>query len=148
VSLSADSSLPEGNYAVEILMNGEPMFSETVTVGSGTRPSAAPEAEADDVFITGQVVDALTGDGIAGAMVAILDVALESPQFTWNESEILSQAITDRGGRFVLPVPVKQGNFYTIYVFAEGFVTIVEDNFTIPSDQPSPTDIRIEMNHP
>ena len=31
---------------------------------------------------------------------------------------------------------------------AEGFITIVEDNFTILSEQPSPTDIMIEMTPP
>lgn len=148
VSLTADEPLPEGVYAVEVLVENWPMFSKTTTVGSGTRPVSGEEAENDEVMITGTVVDALTGEGIPGAMVIVLDVALESPDFTWNEADILTEAITDREGRFAFPRGLARGNFYTVYVFAEGYVTIVEDNFTIFRDQPSPVDIVIEMSQP
>jgi hypothetical protein len=33
-------------------------------------------------------------------------------------------------------------------VFAESYITIVEDNFTILSTQPSPVDIVIELSRP
>jgi S1-C subfamily serine protease len=148
MSLQSDSPLPEGVYAVEVLVENQPMFSKTVSVGSGTRPTSGTEAEGDEVMITGTVVNALTQEGIPGALVAVLDVALESPDFTWDESEIFTQAITDRQGQFSFPRGLPRGNFYTVYVFAEGFITIIEDNFTILSEQPSPTDIVIEMTPP
>jgi S1-C subfamily serine protease len=148
VSLQSDSPLPEGVYAVEVLVENQPMFSRSVSVGSGTRPTSGTEAESNEVMITGTVVNALTQEGITGALVIVLDVALESPQFTWDESEIHTQAITDRQGRFSFPRGLPRGNFYTVYVFAEGYITIVEDNFTIRSDQTSPVDILVEMTPP
>ncbi len=60
----------------------------------------------------------------------------------------MTQAITDREGRFVLPRGLERGNYYTVYVFAEGYITIVEDNFTVFRSQPSPADIIIEMGRP
>jgi hypothetical protein len=148
VSLSANKPLPEGSYAVEVVVGNRPMFSLNATIGSGTQPISGIPEEANEVRISGTVVDALTGEGIPGALIAVLDVALESPQFTWNESEIMTQAITDREGRFVLPRGLTRGNYYTVYVFAEGYTTIVEDNFTVFRNQPSPADIVIEMRHP
>ncbi|NDJ53238.1 MAG: hypothetical protein GYB68_09165 [Chloroflexi bacterium] len=148
VSLSADDPLPEGSYAVEVLVENRPMFSQSVTIGAGTQPTSGIEGEGDEVFITGTVVDALTGDGIPGALVMVLNVEFESPQFTWNEEDILTQAITDREGRFALARGLARANFFTMYVFAEDYITIIEDNFTIFSDQESPADILVEMSQP
>jgi hypothetical protein len=148
LELARNAPLPEGQYAVEVLVKNQPMFSATATIGSGTQPVSGAQAESDEVFISGQVVDALTGEGIPGALVAVLDVAFESPQFTWNEADIHTQAITDRAGSFDLPRGLPRGNFYTMFVFADGYITIVEDNLTILSDQPSPVDMTIEMSRP
>ncbi len=148
VGLVSEKPLPEGAYAVEVLVQGRPMFSATASIGSGTQPISGIQAESDEVLISGTVIDALTGEGIPGALVIVLDVALESPDFTWNESDIHTQAITDRQGRFSLPRGLARRNYYTTYVFAEGYITIIEDNFTIPRDQPSPTEIVIEMTRP
>lgn len=148
VALTSDEALLEGEYAVEVLVKGQPMFSATVSVGSGTRPISGTEAESDEVFIEGQVVDALTGEGIPGALVIVLDVLLESPSFTWDESEIHTQAITDRQGYFDLPRGLPRGNYYTMYVMADGYITIIEDNLTIFSDQESPASMLIEMGRP
>ncbi len=148
VGLVSNSPLPEGAYAVEVLVQNRPMYSASLSIGSGTQPISGIEAEADEVLITGTVRDALTGEGIPGALILILDVAFESPDFTWNESQVHTQAISDRQGRFELPRGLARRNFYTAYVFAEGYITIVEDSFTILRDQPSPTDIFIEMSRP
>jgi len=148
VSLSSDSALPERQYTVELLVKNRPMYSASVAVGSGAQPISGIEAESDEVFIQGRVVDALTGEGIPDALVIVLDVMLESPSFTWNESEIHTQAITDRQGAFSLPRGLPRGNYYTMYVFAEGYITIVEDNLTIFRSQESPATMTIEMSRP
>lgn len=147
VRLHTERPLPEGVYAVEVLVNNHPMFSANVSIGSGTQPLSGVE-ESNEVMISGTVVDSLTGEGIPGAMVAVLDVALESPQFTWNESEIQAMAITDQTGRFELPKGLARSNYYTFYVFAEGYITIVEDNFWILRAYPPSIDIMVEMSRP
>lgn len=148
VSLSSDASLPEGTYAVEMLVGNRPMFSANVSIGSGTRPPSGEQQASEDIEITGTVIDALTGQGISGALIAVLDVKLESPQFTYDEAQIYSQALSDQRGHFVLSKALPRGNYYTVFVFADGYITIVEDNFTILRRQTSPVDIRIEMGRP
>jgi hypothetical protein len=148
ISLSLDEPLPEGNYAVDVLVENQPIFSLGVSVGSGTQPPSGEEGASEEVFVSGQVVDALTGEGIPGALVIVLDVAFESPQFKWDESQIHTQAITDREGRFTLTKGLPRRNYYTVYVFAEGYITVLEDNFWIFSDSPQTPDITVEMSRP
>lgn len=148
VSLSADEPLPEGTYAVEMLVGNRPMFSANVSIGSGTRPVSGEQQTSEAIEITGTVIDALTGQGIPGALIAVLDVKLESPQFTYNEAQIYSQALSDQKGHFELSKALPRGNYYTVFVFADGYITIVEDNFTILRSQTSPVDIKIEMGRP
>jgi len=148
VAIVSDDPLPEGSYAVEVLVENNPMFSETVTIGAGTQPVEGATGETDEIFISGTVTDALTGEGIPGALVFLLNVEFESPQFLYDEEQILTQDITDREGRFSWSRGVPRANFYTLYVFADGYITIIEDNFTIPGTTESPQDIRIEMSQP
>jgi len=148
VSLSSDETLPEGTYAVEMLVGNRPMFSANVSIGSGTRPVSGDLGASEAIEITGTVIDALTGQGIPGALVAVLDVKLESPDFTYNEAQIYSQALSDQRGRFALSKALPRANYYTVFVFADGYITIVEDNFTILRNQTSPVDITIEMGQP
>lgn len=148
ISLSSDSALPEGEYTIELLVKNRPMYSASVAVGSGAQPISGVEAESDEVFVEGHVIDALTGEGIPDALVIVLDVMLESPSFTWDESEIHTQAVSDRQGTFSLPRGLPRGNYYTMYVFAEDYITIVEDNLTILRTQESPASMTIEMTRP
>jgi hypothetical protein len=148
VSLTSSQALPEGTYAVEALVENTPMFSATVSIGSGQRPPVGNQNSAGVVNITGTVTDALTGKGIPGALVTVLNVALESAQFTGNEAQIYSQGISDQRGHFSLSKGLPSSNYYTFYVYADGYTTIVEDTFIILSSQTSPVDISIQMNHP
>lgn len=148
MSLSSNQRLPQGSYAVEVILENRPMFSHSVAIGSGTQPQTGQEATTDEVFISGIVRDALTGTGISNASVIVLDWRLESARFTWDQSEIHTQAITDEQGRFYFPRGLPRAHYYTVYVFADGYLTIVEDTFTILSTQSSPVDIVIEMARP
>ena len=148
VNLHSDDPLPEGTYAAEFLLENVPMFSSSVSIGSGTQPISGTEAESDEVFLSGQIVDALTGNGIPNALIIVLDVRFESPDFVWDESQIHTQAITDERGFFEFPRGLPRSNFYTVYTFADGYLTVLEDNFWIFGSTPSPTEIKIEMTRP
>jgi len=148
MSLSSNKPLPEGSYAVEALVQGTPMFSAKVSIGSGTRPVSGQGSSVETVTITGTVTDALTGQGIADALIAVLNVKLTSADFTWNEADIFSQGISDQRGHFALSKALPKGNYYTVYVFADGYATMVEDFFTILSTQASPVDLTITLNRP
>lgn len=149
IGLTSNQPLPEGTYAVEILVENSPMLpSATVTIGSGTRAQSGAQDANDVVNISGTVTDALTGQPIPGALVLVLNVALSSPNFTGNEAQIYSQAISDQKGRFTLSKGLPRSNYYTFYVYADGYNTILEDTFLVLKAQTSPADISIQMNHP
>jgi hypothetical protein len=147
VGLRANEALAEGIYAVEVLVENRPMFSANITVGSGAGAISGETAE-EGVQVSGVVTDAITGEPVMGAMVAILNIEFESATFLNDESQIYTMGFTDLTGHFALPRSLQRGRYYTAYVFAEGYLTIVEDNFTIPSDQPSPTEISIQLTQP
>jgi hypothetical protein len=146
MGIIAPDALPEGSYAVEVLVGELPMFSAAVSIGSGTQPLTGVQGASSDVFISGTVRDAVTGEGVPGALLFVLDVTLVSAQFTWDESEIYAQVITDENGRFSLPRGLPRGNYYTVYVLADGYLTVLEDNFWVLRSQESPVDIIIEMS--
>ncbi|MCC6904476.1 MAG: trypsin-like peptidase domain-containing protein [Anaerolineae bacterium] len=148
IGLTSDRALPEGTYSVEVLVGNKPMFSQTVSIGSGTAVTTGQDTQADDVFISGTVVDAITGEGIPGALVFVLDVEFESAQFLYDESQIQTQTITDQQGRFSLAQGLRRGNYFTVYVFADGYITVLEDTFIVSRDQASPAEIRIVMSRP
>lgn len=148
IGLFSDQQLSEGEYTLDILIENQPFISVAMTVGSGTQAETGTDADSNEVLITGKVVDALTGDSIDGALVFFLDVAFESPAFLWDSSQIHTQAVTDRNGQFELLRGLERGRYYTIYVIADGYITMVDDNVTIFRDQPSPTDILIQMTRP
>jgi hypothetical protein len=148
ISLSSAQPLPEGTYAVEVLIENYPMFSTPITVGSGQRPASGDQISSGAVAISGRVTDALTGDGISGALIVVLNVALESANFQWNEQQIYSQGISDQDGYFILSKPLPNANYYTVYVFADDFITIIEDTFIIPRSQIDPVQINVQMNRP
>ena len=149
LSLSSTQPLAEGTYSVEILVEGTPMLpGATVTIGGGTRAPTGIQNSNDVVNITGTVTDALTGQGIPGALVTVLNVNFVSAQFSGNEAQIYSEGISDQRGRFSLSKGLPRSNYYTFYVYADGYTTIVEDTFIILQAQTSPVDISIQMNHP
>jgi hypothetical protein len=148
ISLSSSLPLPEGTYALEVMVGGQTMFAQQVTIGSGAGTLTGQRQEEQGLLISGTVVDALTGEGVPGALIAALDVELESADFVFNQEQIYTSAISDREGNFSLPAGLQRGRYYTVYVFAEGYLPIVEDDFTIPQDEPSPALIQIELTRP
>jgi S1-C subfamily serine protease len=146
MSLSSPTPLPEGTYAVEVVVGELPLFSSIVSIGSGTQPTTGLQGASSDVFVSGTVIDAVTGDGIPGALIFVLDVSLVSAQFTWDESEIYTQVITDENGQFSFPRGLPRGQYYTVYVMADGYLTVLEDNFWVLKSQTSPVDIVVEMS--
>lgn len=148
ISIDNAEALPEGTYAVEIFVEDQPILSKDFSIGSGTQPLTGAQGESEDLFVSGTVIDAVTGNGISGALIFVLDVAFESPQFLWEESQIHTQAITDENGRFSLQRGLPKGNYYTVFIMADGYISIVEDNFWVFNSQESPVDIVIEMSKP
>jgi hypothetical protein len=148
VSLNSAEGLAEGTYRIELFVEGRLMTAAAVTVGSGAGALSGAGTTSDTAEVTGQVVDAITGEGVPGAGILVLKTEFDFVDFLWDESQLQAQGITDRQGRFALTPPLPRGILYTLLVRAEDYLPVTEDGFFVPDDQESPMDIRIEITQP
>ncbi|MGQ9553603.1 MAG: trypsin-like peptidase domain-containing protein [Anaerolineae bacterium] len=145
VAISSQDGLPNGEYQLELLVEGELVQTGTCTVGSGPRPTPTPPPEGD-VEIYGYITDAATGRGIRGAGFIVLQPGIMVEDFQWTDEEIYSWAETDRKGYYELSTPpLVRGETYSIIVIAEGYIPIAEDDIYIPEDIESPFELNIEL---
>jgi hypothetical protein len=148
VNLSSNAGLAEGTYRVELFVEERLMTAASVTLGSGAGALSGEDTSSDTVEVTGRVVDAITGEGVPGAGILVLKTEFDFVDFLWDESQLQSQGISDRAGRFALATPLPRGILYTLLVRAQGYLPVTEDGFFVPDDQESPMDIRVEITQP
>jgi hypothetical protein len=132
--------IPDGNYAVELYAGGDLEFvgfAETaVGVAGATSTGTTPSTSSDGVGLEGVIVDADTGNPIAGAVVfmlvpgADLDAWLDNPV----EDDVYGFAETDSDGFFSFDVLFERGQTYpgvagkTGYINNEGFLEFTADS--------------------
>jgi S1-C subfamily serine protease len=148
VKLSSADGLSEGTYRIEMFIEDRLMSAASVTIGTGAGVLSGEGVTSDAVEITGTVVDALTGEGIPSVGIMVLKTEFDFVDFLWDESQLQSQGISDREGRFALEDPLPRGILYTFLARAEGYLPVTEDGFFVPDEQESPMEIRIEMVRP
>lgn len=102
--------------------------------GSMTIPAASTPG-ADEVVLSGTIIDAGSGLPIGGALVVVLDPAtdvdvwLNSP----TEEGIAAVGETAADGSYTFDAPLTIGNVYPLAIFAEGYATWV-GTLTVGSD--------------
>lgn len=99
-------------------------------------PGVEPPVYETVIAISGRIVDSYTIKPIRGAAFVLLQEGVTIEEFANNPQEwmILSYGESDRNGIFVCDyIPV--GASYSVLVFADGYLPIVEDNaIEIPVD--------------
>ncbi|MFZ5916097.1 MAG: S1 family peptidase [Chloroflexota bacterium] len=129
---SNSGPLPDGDYRVDLMIEGQVLRSGETTVGEG-RQDKPPDDEDDTegVVLDGYVRDASTAKGIQGAFFIVLLPDVTLADFEWDESQVLVLAETDRNGYFQLEDALDPEESYSIVVAAQGYEPIGGDDISI-----------------
>jgi len=139
-------ALPDGEYKLELLIQGQLVQSGTAQIGKGAAPpSPTPVPSAQGVQIRGYIVDADTGRGISGAAFLVLKPGITAAQFQWSADELWAMGEADNNGYYELSAPLVRGKTYTFIVGAEGYQMYSEDGITVPSDIESPFKLDVTL---
>jgi len=132
-------ALPDGEYKLELLVQGQLVQSGTAQIGKGSAPaSPTPVPSAQGVQIHGYILDADTGRGIPGAAFLVLKPGITAAQFQWTADELWAMGKADNNGYYELSAPLVRGETYTFVIGAQGYQTYSEDGITVPGDIESP----------
>jgi hypothetical protein len=146
--LDAERQLPDGSYTLELRLSDVLFMSQTVAVGRGQLPVLAGN-EATGVRMTGQVVDAETGEGIPGVLFLVLKAEYSVGDFLWDEAQVLDQSLTDSTGRFEIQQLLTYDEFYSVVVTADGYLPVSADGILLEPallEVPGQVDLILELN--
>ena len=144
---SRSGSLPDGEYKLDLLVEGQLAQSENATIGdgSGRTPDPTPIPAALRVEIYGWIRDADTGQGIPGALFLVLLPGISVDDFEWSDEELYASGEADRNGYFELSAPLVRGEAYSLIIGAKGYDLISEDDVTVSEDVESPLEVEFTL---
>ncbi len=145
-TLSSKSSLPDGAYRLEIVVEGKVLQKGSFTIGSAATPSKP--SNGDGVEVAGTIVDADTNKPIAGAAFVVLQPGITYDDWDGGEESILTYAVTDKRGQFQLPDLLPRGEKYTIVAGAKGYDDNFEDDVVVDDETPDSVDLTISLQKP
>ena len=143
ISINSSDGLPDGEYELELSVDGKVAQTGQFSIGGGDQPVAD-----EGVTVTGTVVDAnRKSRSIEEAMVIFLYPGTDIDEWasTQDQDQVFSTGITDADGWFQLSEPAMPGETYPVIVLAEGYRPVAEQAFTIPEDATSPYELDITM---
>jgi len=135
--------LLDGEYALELYVEGQLVQQGMAVVGTGT-PPPTPSPPTEGLYIEGYIIDADTGRGIPGALYVVLNPGVTLDGWDGSEEQIYTAAETDANGYFELPLPLERGQSYSLIVWAEGYRPTGGDNVAV-GDEPSPLEVEITL---
>lgn len=122
--------LPNGRYELSVFLNGQAVQRGSFSVAGAAAPPQQPPA-AKGVTVIGQIVDADTRRGIAGAVFIVLKPGVTVKQFVDADGDlklVATYAEAGANGEFRTPDPLARGASYSLVVAADGYRGIGEDN--------------------
>ena len=113
IRLANPKGLPDGRYHLVLTIGKQIAAEGEVNIGRMQTDG--------DTQISGQVVDASTGQGIRGATVAALKSGVSVRQYAKKQDKrmVFSSDKTDSKGRFVFPKQLPKGATYSLLVIAK-----------------------------
>jgi len=136
-------SLPDGQFTLELYVEGQLAQTATATVGTGT-PPPPPPPPAEGLFILGYILDADTGRGIPGAAYTVLNPGVTVDGWDGSDAQVYTWAQSDANGYFELSRPLERNEYYSIIVWAKGYLPVTGDNLLV-GDEPSPLEVEIAL---
>lgn len=147
-SLSNGSDpLPDGDYALQVSAGADQakVAQAQTSIGKAS-PVNSPSG---GVILTGQITDADTGRGIAGIFFAVLKPGVDPNTWVSNPdtSQILTYAVTDADGNYVMPDALPRGQKYGIVVGNNklGYPSVTAA-LNIKSDAPDTVNLPIKLS--
>jgi hypothetical protein len=145
VSIISQDTLPTGEYGLTLSVLGEVVQEGTCTIAGTARRPITPRPRAGDLEVFGYIVDSVTGQGIPGAYLLVLQPGVTTDTFSWTEEEVYAWGETDREGYFELSQPLVRGETYTLVAGADGYYGVGEDGIYIDEEMESPFGISISL---
>jgi len=143
VSISSRTSLPNGQYRLELYIDDALVAQNQTTVGG-----AGPIFDEDDgVQMTGRILDADTKRPIQGAVFLVLMPGVNVDDFLANGSEddIYSGGKTDSKGQFVVAELLERGQTYALVAAASGYRSAYMAEYTVSPTAESPIEFDIQL---
>lgn len=143
---SQRGTLPDAEYSVELLVEGQVLQKGTATVGAGVQPSPTPvPGPKDGVQVQGTITDLDTNRPIAGAIFLVLKPGITLDTFQWTDSEVYTSAESDRQGFYKLPDLLQRGECYTMIIGAQGYWPYGEDDVCVGANAPAVVDLPVQL---
>ena len=144
VRLAGDTTLPDGNYRMEILLNNARLVEIEMNVGIGQLP-LDQFSTTSGVQLNGRIIDAETGDGIPGVSFMLISEDFSVITFTWRRDQIYAMATTDRDGYFQLDRLLEFGALYSVMIRANGYLPLAADAVSVTEESENPLFIQIPL---
>jgi len=149
-SLLGANGIPDGTYRITLSINNLPFAEAEARVGIGQLPIDTL-AQAGGIVLRGQVVDALTGEGVPGVAVMLISEDYSVSEFTrdWLQSQLHASSTTDRNGRFEINRSLRRDRPYSIVFLKDGYVPVTADGVEITAENKpddSPIDLVVELS--
>jgi Zn-dependent metalloprotease len=114
-----------------------------VACTTGQGPAAPPTANAELVYLQGQVQDASTRRGIEGVQFFVMRPGISASRAAADDNisadEVLTYGVTDRNGVYQTQAAIPRGQRYSVIVFAAGYRPIIADNqVDVPNNASNP----------
>jgi serine protease Do len=143
---SSSGPLPDGEYDVELTVEGQVMQQGSTVVGTGAPPTPQPTpAPQDGVRIQGTISDLDTGRPIDGATFLVLKPGITLNTFQWTEDEVYTSDDSDRNGFYQLPQLLSRGQCYTMIIGAQNYWPYGEDDVCIGQNTASVTELPVRL---
>lgn len=148
--LISTDRIPDGTYAVELLVSNLKLASTTVQVGIGQLPIDR-FARASGVQMRGQILDRETRRGIAGVTIVIISAEFSVEEFQWQQNQVFALATTDSQGAFEIDRPLELSTpdrtiAYSALVAADGYLPISADGVEVTTDTANPLNLILYLS--
>lgn len=122
VRIANRKGLPPGDYHLVLGIRSEVVLEGRIRVQE--------QIDDSDSEVSGRLVDAVTGKGIADGMVVVLQPRASLRDFLRNRDErmVLTSADTGADGRFCLPRQLPKGNSYSLIAAGRGYQPLTVEN--------------------
>lgn len=141
---SISGSLPDGRYRMEIIVNNVVLAEAEATIGVGQLP-IDPFAITEGVQLNGWVIDADTGEGIAGVSVIFISDEFSVRSFVWNSDQVHVIATSDQNGYFQLDRLLEFDTRYSVLINARGYLPMASDLVRVNPEMDNPLEIVLPL---